>query len=231
MSVVNCCQAWIIKGWNWKGNWESRELKRQAGFFEISSSLCLWPPLEPGSQVRQWVTLCARPASATVHLFQPPLLLLLLLLLLPYLLLLPLLLPHLLQRLLCPILAAPLCQCPGASCEPPLPLQPHSKQPNTWLDTDLTIEMKLPNIILWSRTFFTLCQLLILEKLSDCLPSSTSETFNLQPDKRYSSLGKAKMFGLLFPLYSSDDNHVPGLLFPPKRSGSLRFSQKFWEVC
>ena len=96
MSVVNCCQAWIIKGWNWKGNWESRELKRQAGFFEISSSLCLWPPLEPGSQVRQWVTLCARPASATVHLFQPPLLLLLLLLL-PYLILLPLLLPHLLQ--------------------------------------------------------------------------------------------------------------------------------------
>ena len=46
--------------------------------------------------MRQWVTLCARPASATVHLFQPPLLLLLLLFL-PYLLLLPLLLPHLLQ--------------------------------------------------------------------------------------------------------------------------------------
>ena len=50
-SVVNCCQAWIIKGWDWKGNWESsRNWKGGSGFFEISSSLCLWPPLEPGSR-------------------------------------------------------------------------------------------------------------------------------------------------------------------------------------
>ena len=77
--VVNCCRARIIKGWNWKGNWESsRNWKGGSGFFEISSSLCLWPPLEPGSRPDNglgavwhsaplWRRLCV-PLCPSVHL-------------------------------------------------------------------------------------------------------------------------------------------------------------------
>ena len=73
---VSCKLLWSVNDQRWELKRQLRKQQELKSFFQISSSLCLWPPLEPGSRSGQWVrtrVTLRRPLCPSVDLLCEPL--------------------------------------------------------------------------------------------------------------------------------------------------------------